>query len=45
MIATCDGALNQLPADTGTNNPHANMVSLRADLSARLEQLDAEDAV
>jgi hypothetical protein len=44
LIAACDKALDQLPADTGTMTLHADMISLRADLTARLEKLDAEDA-
>ena len=44
LIAACDKALEQLHVDTGTTTLHADMVSLRADLSARLERLDAEDA-
>jgi hypothetical protein len=45
LIAACDKALEQLSVDDkGTTTLHADLISLRADLSARLEKLDAEDA-
>jgi hypothetical protein len=45
LIAACDKALDQLPADEGTTTTlHADIASLRAELRARLEKLDAEEA-
>jgi hypothetical protein len=45
LIAACDRSLDQLSLDDmGTTNLRADIASLRADLSARLEKLDAEDA-
>jgi hypothetical protein len=45
LIAACDKALEQLSADEGTTTIlRGDMASLRADLKARLEKLDAEGA-
>jgi hypothetical protein len=45
LIAACDKALDQLPADERTTTTlHADIASLRAELRARLEKLDAEEA-
>ena len=45
LIAACDMALDQLPADdTGTTSLRGDIASLRADLQARLEKHDTEDA-
>ena len=43
LIAACDKALAQLHVDdSGTTSLHADIILLRADLSARLEKLDSE---
>ena len=45
LIAACEKSFEQLHVDDArTTTLNADMISLRADLSARLEKLEAEDA-
>jgi hypothetical protein len=44
LIAACDLALDRLPADPRTVTLHADIISLRADLQARVDELDTENA-